>query len=716
MGKSLAGELADTPGPAFSDSAPATELGIAPLDGYRPDIQALRGLAVLAVVLYHAKVVFPGGFVGVDVFFVISGFVIGRVLLKHFAAGSAANASGKASANGFSWFYVRRARRLLPALGLMLAAVILLAPLLAPIGGVQSTSPTGIAAALFSANAYLFWGTGVGYFDPVAEFNPLLHTWSLSVEEQFYLFLPVVLFVAWRLGKRRDRPVQSLRVFVISLIAGSFALCILLSYSGSVSTQTGLRFAFFSPFTRAWEFAAGILIVVLPVRLLAQAKLRRVAIAVGLALILIPMMLLLGSSQIHTAAGLFPVLGAMLVIYGGTAPVQPAANPSKGQAKGKATGKLALAPIIWLGDLSYSWYLLHWPLIVFAAAFWPNSGSLPLLAAVGVALLLAWLSYNLIEKRFRSNTAKPLKQTVILAACCIATPLIAAVLATALKPFIPDTPERLALQRHVAERVGCDSGTPIGQRSSPSCTWGNQAGGAPTIALIGGSNAGQFSEALIGAAETDGMSLKIGIHSGCPAVDLLVVTAHEEVAAAECLAFVNDTIRDLEASPPDVIVLASSTSGYLVGSYALQDPSTEEPASVDDRVQVWELAQERVLTRLAATGSRVILISEVPKPVNWNNSATCSQLAIILHPERCGFADFDSHGEAPQRSAHAAEAQAASSTGIEVWDFSDQICPTGRCTARGAGQMVWRDQNHISIATSTALVKRTAELLRIPPA
>ena len=247
MGQSLAGELADTPGPAFADSTEATELAIAPLDGYRPDIQALRGLAVLAVVLYHAKVVFPGGFVGVDVFFVISGFVIGRVLLKRFAANNTTNPTR----NGFSWFYVRRARRLLPALGFMLFAVILLAPLLAPLGGLPETSPTGIAAALFSANAYLFWGTGVGYFDPVAELNPLLHTWSLSVEEQFYLFLPVVLYLSWRLGKRRDRPVQSLRVFVISLIAGSFALCILLSYSGAIGGESGLRFAFFSPFTRA---------------------------------------------------------------------------------------------------------------------------------------------------------------------------------------------------------------------------------------------------------------------------------------------------------------------------------------------------------------------------------------------------------------------------------------------------------------------------------
>ncbi len=706
MGPPVAGELENAADPALAHSAAANDLGLGPLDGYRPDVQALRGLAVVAVVLYHANVVFPGGFVGVDVFFVISGFVVGRVLLKRFAADS--TASNNARGGRFSWFYARRARRLLPALGLMLVVVILLAPLLAPLGGLPATSPTGIAAALFSANAYLFWGTGVGYFDPAGVLNPLLHTWSLSVEEQFYLFLPILLYLSWRVGKRRDRPVQSLRVFVVSLIAGSFALCILLSYSGAISTQTGIRFAFFSPFTRAWEFAAGILIVVLPVRLLAPAKLQRLAIGVGLVLIVLPMLLLIGSSQIHSTAGLFSVIGTMLVIYGGTAPRQSDTQSRKVTA--------ALAPAIWLGDLSYSWYLWHWPLIVFTAAFWPNSGSLPLLAAVGVALLLAWLSYNLIEKRFSSTRPSSLRPTIILAACCIAAPLIAAVLASALQPMIPDTPERLAQQRHVAERVGCDSGTPIGERTKPSCTWGSKLGSAPTIALIGDSNASQFSEALIGAAETDGMSLKIGIHSGCPAVDLLVVTANEDKAAAECLAFVNNTISDLEAKPPDVIVLANSTSGYLVGSYALRDPSSKNPTPSAERVRAWELAQERVLARLLATGSRVVLIAEVPKPVNWENSATCSQLAIIIHPDRCGFADFDSRGEAPQRRAHVAETAAAVSTGTELWNFSDLICPEGRCTARSGGQMVWRDDNHISIATSTALAARSAELLQHPPA
>ena len=180
MGPPLAGELENAADPALAHSAAANDLGLGPLDGYRPDVQALRGLAVVAVVLYHANVVFPGGFVGVDVYFVISGFVIGRVLLKRFAADS--TASNNASGGRFSWFYARRARRLLPALGLMLVVVILLAPLLAPLGGLPATSPTGIAAALFSANAYLFWGTGVGYFDPAAVLNPLLHTWSLSAE------------------------------------------------------------------------------------------------------------------------------------------------------------------------------------------------------------------------------------------------------------------------------------------------------------------------------------------------------------------------------------------------------------------------------------------------------------------------------------------------------------------------------------------------------
>ena len=161
-------------------------VGLSSLRGYRSDIQLLRGLAVLLVVLYHAKVVFRGGYIGVDVFFVISGYVIGRLIIDELLTTDRLS---------FRAFYTRRFRRILPALALMLVVVVLVSPFLAPIGAGGQTNATAAASALFSANFYLFASEVGGYFAITSTFNPLLHTWSLAVEEQFYLLIPAMLAV-----------------------------------------------------------------------------------------------------------------------------------------------------------------------------------------------------------------------------------------------------------------------------------------------------------------------------------------------------------------------------------------------------------------------------------------------------------------------------------------------------------------------------------------
>jgi peptidoglycan/LPS O-acetylase OafA/YrhL len=164
--------------------------------GFRPDVQGLRGLAVLLVVVFHTGLALPGGFVGVDVFFVISGFVISRLLITEL------DTEGRLDLRRF---YRRRARRLLPALALAVAVVLAMSALLAPIGSQAQTARTGIAAALFVANFYLARATDTGYFGTDAAWNPLLHTWSLSVEEQFYVVAPALLAVSWWLARRSGR-------------------------------------------------------------------------------------------------------------------------------------------------------------------------------------------------------------------------------------------------------------------------------------------------------------------------------------------------------------------------------------------------------------------------------------------------------------------------------------------------------------------------------
>jgi peptidoglycan/LPS O-acetylase OafA/YrhL len=682
------------------------EIDVAPYRGFRPDIQALRGLAVLMVVLFHAQVVLPGGFVGVDIFFVVSGFVIGRLLLAQFSS------TGTMS---FGSFYSRRARRLLPALGLMLTVVILASPLLAPLGAALTAnnraaqmphlSSTGAAAALFSANLQLFRATAQGYFDVIAALNPLLHTWSLSVEEQFYFAIPALLLLAWIVGRRRNRSLRSLRRLVVALIAVSAALSLVLSYS----SQDALRLAFFAPFTRAWEFAAGLAIVLLPRRWFPSSRVRMGWVVVGLGLIATAGLVFTGTTVFPGVAVLLPVLGAAFVIFGCTAPDD--------RELGTRTRSL-LRPLIGLGDVSYSWYLWHWPLIVFAGAFWPNSGRVPLVVAAAVSLLPAWLSYRFVEHRFRATGRTRPVATVGLAMCCIAAPLIATVLAKPISTAISKRPALAPVNAsgapHADEASGCKNPTPLGERSAGSCTWGSP--NSPTsVVLIGDSSAGNYSEALVGAAASTGAQLRIATLHGCAFIDATVKSVG---TPAGCDNFVSKSLDYLIAHPPTVVAIANGIARYVdYNDVTLVDHATGAVATTEQQKdRVWQAGLERVVARLRQAGIRVVVIDVVPTP--WANDVDvakglCSPLLLMVDPARCDPETFTvSSGRTPQLQR--IDAAAAAAGGAEIWDFDKEICPSGRCVARRNGALVWSDPLHITVAASKSLVPAAAALLAHP--
>jgi peptidoglycan/LPS O-acetylase OafA/YrhL len=352
------------------------EAGTAPGDRkFRPDVEGLRAVAVLLVVLYHANVPrLTGGFVGVDVFFVLSGFVITGLLLRERAT---------AGTTKLLNFYGRRSRRILPAATLVIMLTVLASyHWLGFITG-DSTADTGRTASLFYANFH-FISIGTNYLASQAPPSPLQNFWSLSVEEQFYVLYPTLFIVAALVWSRVSLRLKLTVLLSLSIVA-SLTWSIMQTSNNAVS-------AYFSPFTRAWELALGGLVAVASLQL---AKLPRyVALAmtwIGLAGILVAGFAYTAATSYPGFAVALPVVSTALVVAGGTA------APRMG-----AEWILRLPPFRWLGKLSYSLYLWHWPILIIAAQYAGHSLSVAdNLLWVLLALAFSIVSYFAVENPLR---------------------------------------------------------------------------------------------------------------------------------------------------------------------------------------------------------------------------------------------------------------------------------------------------------------------------
>ena len=372
---------------------------------FRSDVQGLRAVAVGAVVMFHAGLAIPGGFAGVDVFFVISGFVITSVLFRE-----------SMLTNGIQWkkFFLKRIKRLGPALALMLTAVLISSLfLLSPLGLQQNTAITAIGATLLSANVVILAISG-GYFDQPAETNPLLNTWSLSVEEQFYVFFPLVWVLAV-LGNKELQLRFRLTIFISTLSVTSFGLMLMWSQGLNFPGSDSLL-GFYGTVSRAWEFGIGALIALIPRRFLSKIResWSQVLSASGLALVIVSVTVLKSTETWPSLWTLIPTLGTAIII---------AAGSGEQTLVGKVLGS---RPMSLLGDYSYSIYLWHWPFIVFAKLLWPNSVLAPLYAAIA-SLVPAILSYYFLEQPLRKRKLNGRKQVAIMLVVITAIPLTTAV-------------------------------------------------------------------------------------------------------------------------------------------------------------------------------------------------------------------------------------------------------------------------------------------------
>ncbi len=380
----------------MSDSSPGGSGGSAvksssPAGGahftYRPEIDGLRALAVLAVVFFHADISFPGGYVGVDVFFVISGYLITSLILKDLR-------NGKFSIVDF---WERRVRRIFPALFVTVCATLLLGSIFIP-HDYKVLGQSAIFQSIALANVY-FWRTS-GYFAGAAEIKPLLHTWSLAVEEQFYFFLPFLLLLVFRTKVvRKERMVLALLLLVS---AASFALAVVL-------LPFKQEAVFFLLPTRAWELLAGSLAALVPFRVVPDRKwLREGCGLIGLAAIIIPYFEYSRHIPFPGLAALPPVLGAVLFILANTP--RPDGTPAL-----TSSGRLfAAKPVVFIGLISYSLYLWHWPIIVFGKYWFAGQPVSDWFKAGLIVLMLvaAVLSWRFVETPFRLRKVAASRRTI----------------------------------------------------------------------------------------------------------------------------------------------------------------------------------------------------------------------------------------------------------------------------------------------------------------
>ena len=657
---------------------------------FRPDVQGLRAIAVAIVVAYHAGFVLDGGFVGVDAFFVISGFVITRMLLRE---------AGDTGRLDFRSFYLRRIRRILPALAVALSGTMLLGILLAPLGAQTTTARTGIAASLINANSYLTRaGGGGGYFGVDAAANPLLHTWSLAVEEQFYLVFPALLALAWFFARRRGvRPsVASTRLLII-VIAVSLGVCILLTGRHLDPWGYGRQIAFYAALPRAWEFAAGALLAGLPRRSLpTKASTATPLATLGLVLLVIACLTFSDATVFPGAAAILPVAAAMLLIAAGSAHDNPISRA------------LGTRPMRYIGDISYSWYLWHWPCIVFAHAIAPHTGWVRPVAGIASTIPAA-ASYTFIENPIRHRKNVRPRRTVMLGLVCVVTPLLAAIGLFVGHNAIGRSTAVRAFDYHADMKRGCSQTTPLGMRTRGDCEW-KISGATGTAVLIGDSNAGQFTEGFVEAARLSKMNAIVATKSSCPFANLRLWNWSKEDTT--CSYFVSKSLAWLVKNKPDVVVIASSTDGYVRQPYFTFRNSTlsesyvtpeEKAGAISDR-----LAQ--VLNILRYAGIRAVVVHNVPKfdewkpiamppikmlgPASWINKTIPRDVAL-----------------GNRQLALDAETTAVTNAKASAIDFFDTLCPSNPCTTHGPNGWIYRDNGHISVAASKRLAEGFAKAL-----
>ncbi len=647
---------------------------------FRPDVEGVRAIAILLVVAYHAGIrPFSGGYVGVDVFFVLSGYLITWLLV--------AEAQERGTIH-LGRFYARRARRLLPALAVVLLFTIVAGAMIyAPMehGEIANTS---IATAAYASNLY-FAHHAADYFGSALRTNPLLHTWSLSVEEQFYLVWPMfVMFAFGVLRWQRGAPSRRrLLVWMALLAAPSLVLCVILTYVRQ-------PWAFFSSPARAWEFAVGAVAVLVPATPRAgrpPSRWRAVRVAreamgagtwavhlpgwFGLGAILLAAVLFRNATPFPGAAVLLPVAGTVLLLR-----VEAVAGTSW------LGTLLASRPMQLIGRLSYSWYLWHWPVFVLAIAAYGWPGTYGMVGLALLSLLLAAASYHLVENPIRhhrllaGHPGRSLAMAAAVAVLSITTALAWRAAAAAWQR----SPKLIAYTRAGRDdpeiyAMGC--GASLYSATLVECTTGPD-GASHVAVLVGDSHAAQWYGMVHAIAARDGWKVITMIKADCPAVNASYFADRIGRMFTECDAWRAAALRRIAQLSPELVIVGTYTSRY--------------PFTADE----WEAGTTSVVDALSRAGRHLILVRDPPHP-SFDVPVCLAESvwrARFLPRRPCTFRNIN---DSTSREAMAYRAQrdaVGHVSNATILDMTRHICHRSSCDVVSDGVVVFRDVNHLTQA------------------
>lgn len=633
---------------------------------YRTEIDGLRAIAVAAVVLYHAGIQgLAGGFVGVDVFFVISGYLISGIIFNDL----------EQARFSLARFYERRIRRIQPALTAMVLVVLVgFAAIYTPIDYKSLAQSVG-ATATFSSNIYFFVKSG--YFDPASETKPLLHTWSLAVEEQYYLLFPLLVALLWKYGRKRINLVLTL------LTLASFALSVW-------QARSAPNAAFYLPFGRFWELLIGALLAHGALPAVRKGAPAEALTGLGLVMIGAALLLLAPTDVFPGETALLPCVGAALVLHAG-------------RDSRLAAAVLGNPVMVFLGKISYSIYLWHWPLYVAVRYLCFRE-----LTGVETALYLAacvlagWASWKWVETPFRHKTDTSFSRPQLFGATLAAT---AAGVAFAVVVHVgAGFPWRFdaATQAYAAaafdtnpDRVRCDRLSAERIRSGQVCEIGAPGAGKPSFVLIGDSFGDAIAPGVDQAARKLGEKGVVITNSGCFPLLGIRQVGHDECTAP------NRAAIDYALAQPDIkrVLFVGRWTSALLGTrygqttaegwFIEDDQSTS--AGYAENAQVFERGLLRTVQAFKDKQVNILAYIpeqryDIPRALALSSAYGVPQmveLPLSEHQQR-------------QRQLRDVLTRLQAESKFSITDVGASLCDASKCAVQINGTSLYADDNHLS--------------------